>query len=208
MFIFLDESGDLGFDLSKPKTSRFFFIILLVCHTQMAQDGFRIAVKRTIKNKLNHAKSTSRQVKELKGSQTTQQIKQYFSRQLPDDGWDIYSVTLNKVRVEDHLKTKIGKKKLYNFMARVILEKVKFSEDIPTVSLIVDRCKNREEIKDFNEYLQNHLYALLPLNTQLNIDHLWVSAGMSVSGAHLGPDTGSDHRPLVAIVKLPDGFAW
>ena len=43
---------------------------------------------------------------------------------------------------------------------------------------------------------------------QLNIDHLWVSPGMSVTDVHVGPDTGSDHRPLVAIVKLPEGFVW
>lgn len=43
---------------------------------------------------------------------------------------------------------------------------------------------------------------------QLNIDHLWVSAGMSVREVHLGRDTGSDHRPLVAIVKLPQVLVW
>jgi endonuclease/exonuclease/phosphatase (EEP) superfamily protein YafD len=46
------------------------------------------------------------------------------------------------------------------------------------------------------------------LPPQLNIDHLWVSEDLAVSDVHLGPDVGSDHRPLVAIVKLPEGFAW
>jgi len=31
MIIFLDESGDLGFDFNKPKTSCKFVITLLVC---------------------------------------------------------------------------------------------------------------------------------------------------------------------------------
>ena len=30
-YIFLDESGDLGFDFSKPKTSRYFIITCLLC---------------------------------------------------------------------------------------------------------------------------------------------------------------------------------
>lgn len=172
MYIFLDESGDLGFDFSKAKTSRQFVISLLVCQNKQAQNGFRRAVDRTLKNKLNHKKITSRTVSELKGTGTTFPIKQYFYRQLPADGWEIYSVTLNKVRVDEHLRTRAGKKKLYNFLARFILEKVHFPEDVRQVSLVVDRCKNKEEIKDFNQYVVNQLEALLPLNVRLNIDHL------------------------------------
>lgn len=81
-------------------------------------------------------------------------------------------MTLNKVRVDEPLRTKAGKKKLYNFLARFILEQVHFPADVQQVSLVVDRCKNKEEIKDFNQYVINQLEALLPLNSRLNIDHL------------------------------------
>lgn len=172
MFIYLDESGDLGFDFDKAKTSRYFVITLLVCRDKSTQDEFRRAVSRTLKNKLNRSKNKTRPVQELKGTATTMAVKRYFYRQLPEDGWSIYSVTLNKARVDDHLRTRTGKKKLYNFLARFILEQVKFLEDAPRVSLVVDRCKNKEEIKDFNQYLANQLEALLPLNTKMNIDHL------------------------------------
>ncbi|MES9947201.1 MAG: DUF3800 domain-containing protein [Candidatus Thiodiazotropha sp.] len=172
MFIFLDESGDLGFDFSKSGTSRYFVITLLVCHDKPTQDRFRNAVKRTLKNKLNHKKKGSRIVQELKGTGTTLAVKQYFYRHLPDQGWEIYSVTLNKNRVEEYLRSKAGKKKLYNFLARFIMEKVHFPEELQRVNLAVDRCKNSEEIKDFNRYVSNQLEALLPLNTRLDIDHL------------------------------------
>lgn len=46
------------------------------------------------------------------------------------------------------------------------------------------------------------------LPPQLNIDHVWVSKELAVTEVHLGPDVGSDHRPLVAVVRMPDGFAW
>ena len=172
MYIFLDESGDLGFDFSKPGTSRYFVITLLVCHDKPTQDQFRHAVKRTLRNKLNRKKKGSRIIHELKGTSTTLAVKKYFYRHLPEDGWGIYSVTLNKDRVEGHLRTKDGKKKLYNFLARFIIEKVQYSDEIQRVSLVVDRCKNSEEIKDFNQYVANQLEALLPLNTRLDIDHL------------------------------------
>ncbi len=172
MFIYLDESGDLGFDFNKQKTSRYFVITLLVCHQKQVVDAINTAVKRTLKNKLNQKKQNKRVVRELKGAETKLAVKEYFARNLPNDGWDIYSVTLNKARVESHLQTKEGKKKLYNYLARFILEKIPFAEDLPWVNLIVDRCKNNEEIKDFNSYVENQLQALLPLNCKLTIDHL------------------------------------
>jgi hypothetical protein len=56
LIVYLDESGDLGFDFSKPKTSRKFVITLLVCDGVEGADGFRKAARRTLKNKLNHKK--------------------------------------------------------------------------------------------------------------------------------------------------------
>jgi len=52
-----------------------------------------------------------------------------------------------------------------------ILEKVSFSPNLEAVSLVVDKCKNTEEIKDFNQYIENQLEALLPLNSRLYISH-------------------------------------
>jgi hypothetical protein len=109
----------LGFDFSKAKTSRYFVITLLACYNKQVQDGFKTAVNRTLKNKLNHKKIKKREVVELKGSQTTLAIKQYFARHLPIAGWDIYSVTLNKMRTQDHLRTRAGKKKLYNLISKI-----------------------------------------------------------------------------------------
>ncbi len=171
MIIYLDESGDLGFNFSKPKTSRKFVITLLVCDGADSAEGFRKAARRTLKNKLNHKKRNSRVIQELKGTGTTLTIKQYFYRQVPANGWRIYTVALNKVRVEENLQTKYGKKKLYNFLARFIIEQVDLNNAAPAVTLVMDRCKNKEEIKDFNGYVANQLESLLPLNVPLNIYH-------------------------------------
>lgn len=168
MVIFLDESGDLGFDFTKPKTTKKFVITLLVCESKDSIDGFKRAVRRTLKNKLNQKKN---KISELKGTKTTQAVKEYFYRQIPGDGWKIYTVVLNKRRVNDELQKPRSKKKLYNFLARFILEKIDLTNPGSAVTLVTDRCKNREEIKDFNSYLANQLDALLPLNVPLNIYH-------------------------------------
>lgn len=108
MIIFLDESGDLGFDLSKRGSSRKFVITLLVCHNDSVVRDIRTAVRRTLKNKLNHKKGKGRTIHELKGTGTTLAIKQYWYRHLPNTGWEIYTVALNKVRVEPKLTWNSG----------------------------------------------------------------------------------------------------
>lgn len=81
------------------------------------------------------------------------------------------TVALNKERVEMRLRSPASKKKLYNFLARFLLEHVDLNNSAPAVTLVTDRCKNKEEIRDFNQYLANQLEALLPLNVPLNIYH-------------------------------------
>lgn len=171
MIIYLDESGDLGFDFEGKHPSRKFVVTLLVCESRGVTGRFRTAVRRTLKNKLNRGKRGSQVTHELKGTGTTLAIKQYFYRHSPKRDWRIYTVVVNKERVFAHLQTKQGKKKLYNFVARFLLEKVDLSNVGNAVTLVVDRSKRKDEITDFNQYLANQLDALLPLNVPLNIYH-------------------------------------
>jgi hypothetical protein len=169
MYIFLDESGDLGFDWSKTNTSKYFVITVLVCN-MLVYKQLGKAVKRTLK-KICFKKNKRRIVDELKGADTSFAVKKYFINQLGFDGWQVYSVTLHKKRINKYLQTKPGKKKLYNFLARFVLEKIDYPNTTQNVNLIVDKCKNSEEMKDFNEYIENQLCALLPLHTKLYISH-------------------------------------
>jgi hypothetical protein len=146
MFIYLDESGDLGFDFVRKRPSKKFVITVLVCENDAIIKGFKKAVRRTIRNKL--AKSTDR-VQELKGTSTALPIKDYFLRNVPQQGWGVYSVILNKERVYDHLKSKIGRKKLYNYLARFLLKRIAVPPETNAVNLFIDRSKTRQEIKDF-----------------------------------------------------------
>lgn len=170
MFVFLDESGDLGFDWSKPGTSRYFTITLLVCDTISEVKVFKTAVNRTLRHKLNTKKS-KRRVTELKGTNTSIEVKKYFYHYAPKKGWAVYSVTLNKKRVQPHLQTKQGKKRLYNFLSRFMIDKIPLPSHLQQVNLVIDRCKNKEEIQDFNLYIGEHLEGKLPLQVPLYISH-------------------------------------
>lgn len=180
MIVYLDESGDLGFDFENKHPSKKFVITLLVCESGSITREFRTAVRRTLKNKLNLGKKGSRIVQELKGTGTTAAIKRYFLRQSPKAGWRLYTVAVNKERVDESLRTKHGKKKLYNFIARFLLEKVDLKNPGSAVTLVVDKCKNKDEMADFNQYVANQLEALLPLEVPLNIyhEHSCANAGL------------------------------
>ena len=171
MYIFLDESGDLGFDFEGKRPSEKFVITLLVCNSKQAVDSFKSAVKRTLKNKLNTKKNNSRYVAELHATHISFPIKQYFYRQVKCSDWCLYSVVLNKRRVYEHLKTAAGRKKLYNFLSNFLIEKIDLSNANPTVHMVVDKCKNKKEIEDFNHYLANQLEGRLPLNIPLVLSH-------------------------------------
>jgi hypothetical protein len=170
--IYLDESGDLGFDESKQGASEYFVVTLLVCENMQTTRTIKNAILRTIKNKLNAKKSKKRIVQEIKGSSTTLQIKNYFFKQCPAIGWEVFSLILNKKRVYKNFYGKIGKQKLYNYIAKTLIEKVKFPKTTKPVHLVLDKCKNSTEIKDFNCYLKNQIQSFLPnIEVRLDISH-------------------------------------
>lgn len=171
MFIYLDESGDLGFDYSKRKTTKKFVVTLVVCDSHQARKAMEKATKRTLKNKLNAGKKKSRIVTELKGTKTSLRIKEYFFSHIDSDQWGIYTLVLNKQRVNANLRTRAGRQKLYNFLSRFLIEQLPLGTVTQNVELIVDSCKNRAERRDFNQYLCNQLQAMLPLNTAFHITH-------------------------------------
>jgi hypothetical protein len=171
MFIYLDESGDLGFDYNKKKTTNKFVVTLLVCKSANARKAFEKAVRRTLKNRLNRGKK-ERIITELKGTKTTLPVKQYFFRHIDNNEWGIYTLALNKRRVNANLRTKPGKEKLYNYLSNFLLQKLPLTDIAGNVELVVDRRKTKAEIKDFNQYLGNQLRDLLPPNSPLIIRHL------------------------------------
>lgn len=89
LYLFLDESGDLGFDWTKGGTSLYFIITLLVCKNAHTVKNIKFAVQKTLKNKVNHKKNKTRIMNELKGGNIELPIKKYFFNHLPPQDWGI-----------------------------------------------------------------------------------------------------------------------
>lgn len=171
MHLYLDESGDLGFDFVNKKPSRYFVITLLSLTHPKSIKIINKAVSRTLDKKLNHKKKKSRFTPELKGSTTTLGIKKYFLSYLDRHICDfvLYSIVLDKLSLLDRVQNPI-KEGVYNQMTYQLLEKIPFST-AKHVNLIVDRSKNNFGIKEFNDYLYANLSLCLNLKTKLYISH-------------------------------------
>lgn len=145
-FLYLDESGDLGFDFVNKRPSKFFTVTIMAINGVVNNRRMINAVKKTVRRKLG-AGSSLREVKELKGSSTTAEVKKYFFRLAGDVPCALFSISLNKKRVYKRLTEE--KTRVYNYVARLVLEKIKFEQAKVRIELIVDRSNGKYEIQDF-----------------------------------------------------------
>ncbi len=164
IYLYLDESGDLGFDFFAKKPSKYFTVAVMLVKGIENRRKIAKAVKRTLQKKLSKRKE-----KELKGSKQSIQVKKYFYRHIESVPFELYALTLNKRRVYDYLTQ--NKDRLYNFISRKVLEVIPFENAAVRVGLVIDRSKSKKEIKEFNGYLIQQLSGRIEPTIPLDIDH-------------------------------------
>lgn len=169
-FLYLDESGDLGFDFENKNPSQYFTITILALRTQVNNRSLINAVKKTLRRKLNPKRKRAHTIAELKGSRTSLEVKKYFFRQVSGIRFAIYSLTLNKHRLYTELQDK--KEITYNYLARLLLDEIPFEQAQTRVSLIMDRRKTSGEVLRFNRYIEEQLRNRLAPNIPLDINHM------------------------------------
>lgn len=165
-FLYLDESGDLGFDFVNKKPSKFFTITILAVRGSENNRMLIKAVKKTLSRKLNRKKSVAA---ELKGARTVFEIKKYFYGQIKDLKFAVYALTLNKKRVYERLTR--NKERVYNYIARLVLDKIPFEKAQEQVILILDKSKSPKEVGEFNQYVLRQLAGRLDPKVPLDIKH-------------------------------------
>jgi len=168
-YLYLDESGDLGFDFVNKRPSRFFTVTILVVKGHKENRMLLKAVKKTIRRKLNPKGKRKRLVSELKATKTTLEIKKYFYQQVKSINFELYTITLNKIRVYESLIK--NKSRVYNFIARNLLDKIPFEDADLRIELILDKSKSKPEIIDFNNYIQRQLEGRIDPKVPLDIYH-------------------------------------
>jgi len=163
LYLYLDESGDLGFDFAHKIPSKYFTIMIMSVSGDKNRKHIAKAVKRTLKNKLNGA------VNELKGSKQSLKIKKYFYSHIKATPFELYALTLNKSMAYNY-RIK-NKDRVYNFIIRRLLDVIPFTDASTRINLIIDRSKSKEGISEFNKYIVSQLSGKLEPKIPLNIDH-------------------------------------
>lgn len=167
-YLFLDESGDLGFDFDK-KTTRMFTICILATASLESYYAIRKAVEKTLRRKVNRGARARIRRDELKGTTSSMETKRYFYRLIADRPFSLFAMTLNKKRV--HRELAEVPDRLYNFISRVVLSKIPFEKANDQVRLVVDRSKGKAGMKEFNEYIISQLKGRLNPKVPLHIEH-------------------------------------
>lgn len=167
-YLFLDESGDLGFDFEDKSPTKHFTVCILATSDRASFLRIGTAVRKTLARKLG--KPRRQQIHELKGSNTSLAVKTFFWRLIKDCRFGIYAVTLNKRRVYENLAR--DKDRVYNFIARQVLDRIPFEAADSSIQIVIDRSKSRKERSHFDRYILQQLQGRLDPAIPIRIDHL------------------------------------
>lgn len=160
-YIFLDESGDLGFDKTKKRSSKYFVITFLFSNE-----------KRPIEKvvKITHS-NLKKQHKQRSGTLHCYHEKPITRHRmlskLAEKDLKIMTVYLNKEKVY----TRLHKEKdvLYNFVTNILLDRICTKKLIPKNEKICLIASRKETNKFLNENFKNYLIDQVKNNHKLDI---------------------------------------
>ena len=148
-FIFLDESGDLGFD-PKKKNSKFFVITVISCNNKRPIEK----VVRKIHAQLR------KKVKRLSGGilhsyKEKPRTRTHLLKMLTGKDFSIMTIYLNKAKV--YTKLKEQKHVLYNYVTNILLDRIMSKKLIDTDKSVTLIAAKRETNKFLNENFRDYL---------------------------------------------------
>ncbi len=159
-YIFLDESGDLGFDFTKKRTSNYFVITLLFCKKKRLIEKVVARTHRDLKKKHRGKQSVLHCYREKPLT------RQRLLRRLADTECGIMTIYLNKKRVYTRLQDE--KQVLYNYVTNILLDRIFTKKLVPTDRKILLIASRRETNKFLNENFMD--YLRVSMNTQHKLD--------------------------------------
>ena len=160
--LYLSDSECLDFSSADSGVSSYFIMTLLICENLEISQKIQESLTKTVEKFKNEASNLSQLTQKLKGSSTSIDAKKYFFEHLPKAGWNIYSVIVNYSDAYTFLSMGGDQNNFYNFLAKLLIEKINFPPVLKTVELMADRYRNKNDLKDFQKYLKNHIQFSMP----------------------------------------------
>lgn len=169
--LFLDESGDLGFE-PQSGSSPYLTLGILSVPELATTKAIRCAVAKTLRRKVNK-RFARNQKTELKGHTTAIEVKRHFYDQIRDLDFTIYALTIEKAKFCHGLAPgQIDSAQIYNYLAGKVLRQIPLEAIETGVNLVIDRSKAKREVVKFDKYLLNQIEGRVDPSVPLSIRHL------------------------------------
>lgn len=149
-YIFLDESGDLGFDFKKRGTTQFFVITCLFVEEKRPIEKIIKKVHSGLKKKV------IKRIGALHAYKEKPITRRRVLRGLVEKDCKVMTIYLNKSKV--YTKLQDEKQILYNFVANILLDRIYTKKIIPVknINLIASRRETNKFLNvNFKKYLES-----------------------------------------------------
>lgn len=163
-YIFLDESGDLGFNFDKNKTSKYFIVtFLFVKEKTILERIIKKIFKGFSKMEVKNHNGVLHAYKEK--PRTRQKLLNLFREK---DMSNVIIIYLNKKKV--YTKLQDEKHVLYNYITNILLDRVYTKKLIPTDEKIFLIASRRETNKFLNQNFSTYLKDQVKNNHKIDIE--------------------------------------
>ena len=164
--IFLDESGDLGFNFEKSKTSKFFVITCLFVANKRPIEKIVKKVFREFPKKIRKQHSGC-----LHSYKETPKTRSKLLNLLGEKDVSVLTIYLNKQKVYTKLQNE--KHVLYNYVVNILLDRIYTKKLIPVdkpIHLVASRRETNKFLnQNFKDYLENQANANRKLRLKIDI---------------------------------------
>lgn len=147
--IFLDESGDLGFDFEKKKTSKFFIVTVLFVEQKRPVEKLIRKVHSGLRKKYKMRTSVLHAAKEEPVNITR------ICRGLADKHCKLMTIYLDKSKVYTNLRDE--KHVLYNYIVNILLDRIMNRRLVSKKDGVVLVASRRETNKFLNQNFRDYL---------------------------------------------------
>lgn len=160
-YIFLDESGDLGFD-PKKKSSKYFLVTFLFVENKGPLEKVIKKIARNLSKK-----ELKKHVGVLHACKEKPRTIVKTLESLNEKDISVVSIYLNKAKV--YTKLQDEKHVLYNYVSNILLDRIFTKKLISINSLITLVASRRETNKFLNDNFKNYLRAQVKNNHRLDL---------------------------------------
>jgi hypothetical protein len=162
-WIYIDESGDLGFS---DKASKHFIITAVKIADERTNTLFRRIPKEIREKTLT---KPARKCNELKFSNSSPLIRERFLTRAAKLDVTVFSLIVKKERTKLSLRENLPV--LYQYLIKMLLENVLRGEEGHELIIFLDRCMSSSQREHFESYIRTEFFALFKEAPLLRIVH-------------------------------------